>query len=63
MCVSVPSLHRESTDSLIVQLPNEEGNMQHLVHHDMPCDSNLVSPAFYNRFMMSVFCLFGSHLQ
>ena len=32
----------------IVQLPNEEGDMhiiQHLVHHDMPCDSNLVSSA------------------
>ena len=34
----------------IVQLPNEEGDMyiiQHLVHHDMPCDPNLVSAAFY----------------
>ena len=31
----------------IVQLPNEEGDMQHLVHHDMPCDPNLVSSAFY----------------
>ena len=30
----------------IVQLPNEEGDMQHLVHHDMPCDPNLVSSAF-----------------
>ena len=34
----------------IVQLPNEEGDMhiiQHLVHHDMPCDPNLASSAFY----------------
>ena len=34
----------------IVQLPNEEGDMhiiKHLVHHDMPCDPNLVSSAFY----------------
>ena len=34
----------------IVQLPNEEGDMhiiEHLVHHDMPCDPNLVSSAFY----------------
>ena len=33
-----------------VQLPNEGGDMhiiQHLVHHDMPCDPNLVSSAFY----------------
>ena len=33
----------------IVQLPNEEGDMHiilHLVHHDMPCDPNLVSSAF-----------------
>ena len=34
----------------IVQLPNEEGDMhiiQHLVHHDIPCDPNLVPSAFY----------------
>ena len=34
----------------IVQLPNKEGDMhiiEHLVHHDMPCDPNLVSSAFY----------------
>ena len=34
----------------IVQLPNEEGDthiIKHLVHHDMPCDPNLVSSAFY----------------
>ena len=30
----------------IMQLPNEEGDM-HLVHHDMPCDPNLVSSVFY----------------
>ena len=23
------------------------GQLQHLVHHDMPCDPNLVSSAFY----------------
>ena len=36
----------------IVQLPNddEDGVMhiiQHLVHHDMPCDPNLASSVFY----------------
>ena len=34
----------------IVQLPNKEGDMHilwHLMHHDMPCDPNLVSSAFY----------------
>ena len=32
----------------IVQLPNEEGDMhKHLMRHDMPCDPNLVSSAFY----------------
>ena len=32
----------------IVQLPNEEGDMiiKHLVHHDMPCDPNLVSSSY-----------------
>ena len=34
----------------IVQLPNEEGDMQHYIAlgaYDMPCDPNLVSSAFY----------------
>ena len=26
---------------------HEEVDMQHLVHHDMPCDPNLFSSAFY----------------
>ena len=38
----------------VVQLPNEEGDMHiiFLVHHDMPCDPNLVSSAFlYNLYI------------
>ena len=31
----------------IVQLANEEGDMHIMVHHDMPCDHNLVSSTFY----------------
>ena len=40
-----------------VQLPNEEGDMHiiyHLVHHDMPCDPNLVSSAFYTKLHLLV---------
>ena len=34
----------------IVQLPNEEGDIHiilHLMHHDTPCDPDIVSSAFY----------------
>ena len=41
----------------IVQLPNEEGDMQHLVHHDMPCDSNLVSSTFYTIPFIIYLCI------
>ena len=46
------NLEREYRDCIkmlyVVQLPNEEGDMHivYLVHHDMPCDPNLVSSAF-----------------
>ena len=38
----------------IAQLPNEEGDMhiiEHLVHHDMPCDPNRVSSAILIPFL------------
>ena len=50
----------------IVQLPNEEGDMHiiyHLVHHDMPCDPDLVSSAFYTILSKLLIYLYNCTLR